>query len=127
MDHLLILGAGYLGLAITMLCHTMAIYRPFVVWNTRLGPISRLLKFRPIVWSYDRVLLPLVTSLAAMTALALIPSLHWLIRILSAELVVVLLMLRYRPSIDEWQMTSDARLTAISYETKPIAVTKDDG
>lgn len=126
MDHLLILCAVYLGLGVTILCHTMAIYRPMVVWNTRRGPISRLMQFRPIVWSYDRVVLPLVISLIAMTALALLPSLHWLIRILSAELVVVLLMLRYRPNIDEWQMTSDARLTSISYETKPIAVTKDD-
>lgn len=82
------------------------------VWSPRISQIARMRLLRPIIWSWDRVLLPLVLAavLCVMTLMFVMSATPAAFAVL--VFVEVIIILRCGVSPEEWQMTSDARLTS---------------
>ncbi|MBL8819230.1 MAG: hypothetical protein JNL58_24580 [Planctomyces sp.] len=100
-------------------------HRPFSVWMPRLGPISRILSVRPVVWSYDRVFLPLLICIMLGGIPWLLPPGFELWKIVGAEILVIITCCRCGPATDEWQLTADASmirspLTSVQQNTSSI-------
>ena len=84
----------------------------FGCWLPRLGPISRIITARPIVPSYDCVLKPMLMACGLSLFINFLPGEFWFAKFLSAEFLMLLIVLRSGPSDDEFQMTADARLSS---------------
>ncbi len=88
----------------------LALYEPFV-WTPRLGLFARLRTLRPVVWSWDRLLLPQAIILTMFASVGAVYQLT-VPPVVSAIVVFAEILVLHRCGVtpEEWQMTSDARL-----------------
>ena len=105
----LYVGLFFMATAIGVIRLFQGISGPYP-WVPRLGPISRIITWRLVVPSYDRILKPFLLSAAIGMAIAWLPGEYWLAKFVVAEYLMLLIALRCGPSDPEVQMTSDARL-----------------
>lgn len=113
------------GVVCFMMLTASAIVRCFRLiestWLPRLWPLSRILTGRPIVASYDRVLVPLLIAGVIGMAIIAIPHEWWRWSLTVSVFASSLLVQRGTVSLDEWQMTADARLsTALCSNQQPM-------
>ena len=109
--YVLIGNAGMFVLIAIGVLKTIGRFEPYLWWS-RLGLLARIRSLRPLVWLWDRILVP-----HAITITAFVISLQFgasitpvAFGVLSFLFVLILQQAGVTP--DEWQMTSDARLTS---------------
>ena len=100
-----------LTLVMPLVCGTLRCIRCCLYWKPRLGPVSRLLMRRPIVWSYDRGLLPMACGVLIGCAALALPEISMAARIALSGFGSIILAFHGPPSQQEWQLTSDASLS----------------
>ncbi len=83
------------------------------VWVPRHGPITRLVSMRWIVRSSDRALLPLMFSVSLVLVMASLPAGMPVIKFPVTLFCLILIWLRSPPRDDDWQLTSEAKLTSV--------------
>jgi hypothetical protein len=100
-----------LTLVMPLVCGTLRCIRCCLYWKPRLGPISRILLRKPIVWSYDRGLLPMACGVLIGCAAVALPVISMEARIALSAFGSVILVFHGPPSHQEWQLTSDVSLS----------------
>ncbi len=109
--HGVIGAAGMFSVLAIGMLRLLTQFEPFV-WTPRIGPIARIRMLRPIIWSWDRVLFPVVLAMAivCLSVILIMSATPAALTIL--VFVEVLLLWRCGVTPEEWQMTSDSRLSS---------------
>lgn len=105
-----IIGMFGLGaIAIIDFLQTLRRFAPYA-WQSRIGLYERLRTRRPIIWSWDRVLVPHLITVTLLSIAATYGASIPPVGFAALAFAFVLILQQGGPTAEHWQMTADAKL-----------------